>query len=260
MNRLLVGFGLGTVVFSSGVILRPILFEKGGVSTVHAAPPFIATHNAPYAHQTPLTVLETQKNRCPRLGGVWPDLSAAYVTKKNGLPQGYVPADLVEVPTEVRSVGLVCVTKPTANALLELFTAARTDGIQLEVFSGYRDPKEQASIYTKRHAIEGSMADRAVAPPHYSEHQTGTAIDFTGKSAQYRKVQNGFEKTSEYMWLSQNAWKYGFNLSYPKTLKSGVSGEYRFEPWHWRYVGIDRAEKLHQLGISYNEPDLFGVQ
>jgi LAS superfamily LD-carboxypeptidase LdcB len=69
----------------------------------------------------------------------------------------------------------------------------------------------------------------------------------------YAKARNGFENSPEYHWLADNAWKFGFNMSYPRTLKNGERGEYRFEPWHWRYVGVETAALLHERSISYNE-------
>src|SRR5690606_18737682 len=84
----------------------------------------------------------------------------------------------------------------------------------------------------------GSGANAFSADQGFSEHQLGTTVDFTttglGGGLQ------GFGNTPAYQWLVQNAYKYGFVLSYPED-----NAYYVFEPWHWRYVGEDLAEDLH---------------
>jgi zinc D-Ala-D-Ala carboxypeptidase len=190
--------------------------------------------------------------RCPQ-SHEGPNLSFLHLTKTQGLPPEYVPMNLVDIEDGVPTEGVVCLTAETARALVRLIMAAEDDTIHLRIFSGYRTPEDQSAIARKWRAIEGSMVERAVAPPRFSEHQTGTAIDLTAWSVKYAKAQNGFEKSQEFQWLADHAWKFGFNLSYPRTLKNGERGEYRFEPWHWRYVGVETAAVLYGRGLSYNE-------
>ncbi len=78
----------------------------------------------------------------------------------------------------------------------------------------------------------------------YSEHQLGTTVDFT--TSDIGTSFSGFEQTQAYQWLLDNAYKYGFTLSYPQG-----NTYYQFEPWHWRFVGKDLAERLHEEGISF---------
>ena len=196
---------------------------------------------------------------CPKPNFIEPDLTLAHITNSQGLPNGYVPESLVGISPYIRTQGWVCVTQETALALARMFSDADKANIHLEVFSGYRGADLQAAILARRRAIDAN-ADFAVAMPYFSEHQTGTVVDITGASVAYQGAQNGFERTPEYAWLAQHAWEYGFNLSYPLTLKYGAAREFRYEPWHWRYLGIPIATELHDLGISYNElPELSGT-
>ena len=78
----------------------------------------------------------------------------------------------------------------------------------------------------------------------YSEHQLGTTVDFTTKSLSGKL--GGFDKTAEYKWLTENAHKFGFTLSYPPN-----NSYYTFEPWHWRFVGGDLARYLYNRNLHF---------
>ena len=90
----------------------------------------------------------------------------------------------------------------------------------------------------------GSGANKFSADQGYSEHQLGTTVDFTTPDigAGFSK----FETTAAYTWLTDNAYKYGFALSYPKN-----NAYYQFEPWHWRFVGVELATKLHNDNMYF---------
>ena len=94
----------------------------------------------------------------------------------------------------------------------------------------------------------GSGANSFSADQGYSEHQLGTTIDFT--TEEIGASSSVFGKTTAYQWLLENAYKYGFILSYPEANKY-----YQFEPWHWRFVGRGLAEKLHQEGKNFYDLD-----
>lgn len=241
VQGIIAGFIAGVIVLAHNTV-SPVRAEAA--LPLYDTPPQLETRPAP---------VSLARGRCPQGSEEESDLSLLHITQTHGLPEGYMPIGLVEVPPPVRMFEVVCLTPEAALALHELYVAARSRGIRLEAYSGYRSSSEQAGIRSRRYAADGPLALRAVAPPNYSEHQTGTAIDLTGRSVGYEKAKNGFEDTPEYAWLSDNAWRYGLTLSYPKTLKNGDPGPYRFEPWHWRYVGVAIAERLQQLDISYNE-------
>ena len=128
------------------------------------------------------------------------------------------------------------------------------DGITLWISSGYRSPTLQAQLYqqeidnnlakgmTENEAVEA--ADRAVQKPGYSEHNTGLAMDFN-------TVNDSFKNTNTYAWLMEHAEDYGFVLRYPED-KEDITG-IMYEPWHFRYVGVEHAKKMNELHMCLEE-------
>lgn len=123
--------------------------------------------------------------------------------------------------------------------LRELLEDAEEEGLELRVISGYRSYDQQASLKAAYRVTYGTGANTFSADQGYSEHQLGTAVDFT--TPRIGSTFTGFDTTEEYTWLTQNAHKYGFVLSYPKG-----NAYYQYEPWHWRFVGTDLADTLHE--------------
>jgi zinc D-Ala-D-Ala carboxypeptidase len=133
--------------------------------------------------------------------------------------------------------------------LEDLMNDAIEDKINLRVVSAYRSFGTQAALKSSYKITYGAGSANAFsADQGYSEHQLGTTIDFTTKELAANF--NAFASTEAYSWLQENAYKYGFILSYPKT-----NAYYQFEPWHWRYVGIDLAEKLHDDNVNFYDTD-----
>lgn len=132
--------------------------------------------------------------------------------------------------------------------LQDLLTAAQNDGIDLKIDSAYRSFYTQESISARYKVVYGSGANQFSADQGYSEHQLGTTVDFS--TTALCGILSGFDKTSAYSWLLDNAYKYGFILSYPKN-----NQYYIFEPWHWRFVSRALAEKLHQDGKNFYDLD-----
>ena len=123
---------------------------------------------------------------------------------------------------------------------------ALRDDVNLWVISAFRSFDEQAALKGGYTVTYGSGANTFSADQGYSEHQLGTTIDFTtrGISGGF----TGFEDTEAYEWLTDNAHRYGFVLSYPEG-----NAFYVFEPWHWRFIGTGLARKLYRDGqIFYN--------
>ena len=122
--------------------------------------------------------------------------------------------------------------------LVSLLDTANATNTPILVVSAYRSFTEQSAIKTSYKITYGSGANSFSADQGYSEHQLGTTLDFTTPNlgSSFAK----FETTNQYKWLTENAWKYGFVLSYPKG-----NTYYQYEPWHWRFVGLELAEKLH---------------
>lgn len=126
--------------------------------------------------------------------------------------------------------------KAAAQQFLAMQQAARSAGVNLTVISAFRSVKEQEQLFFAVGAQRNQTpAQRAAlsAPPNYSEHHTGYAIDIGDGNVPATNLSANFEKTKAYEWLSQNAAKFRFELSFPKDNIQGVS----YEPWHWRFVG-----------------------
>ena len=130
-----------------------------------------------------------------------------------------------------------------AKALLDMVAAARADGVWLVPASGFRTFAQQRTLFNAQVAKKGSpeAAAKISAPPGYSEHHTGYAIDLTdGNFPQNQDISPAFAATPTYQWLLKNAARYGFELSFPENNSQGIS----FEPWHWRYVGSPQARAI----------------
>ncbi len=135
----------------------------------------------------------------------------------------------------------------SANAGIRLRTAAATqyeamaqaaasDGVRLVPLSGFRSQAEQEQIFFNLKAERGQDAQTRAevsAPPGYSEHHTGYAIDLGDRTQAGTHLNNGFADTAAYRWMETNAVRYGYELSFPPDNFQGVA----FEPWHWRFVG-----------------------
>ena len=133
--------------------------------------------------------------------------------------------------------------------LENLLKAAASDSVSLLVLSAYRSFCTQAALKTGYKVVYGTTAaNKFSADQGYSEHQLGSTVDFTTQTG--GETLSGFDKTKSYEWLNQNAYKYGFILSYPKGNKF-----YQFEPWHWRFVGVELATKIHSENKNFYDMD-----
>lgn len=159
-------------------------------------------------------------------------LSSDYIPELVSLDKAYGSGKLE--PKAYEAFKLMC-----DNALLE--------DIKLKSVSAYRSYSNQNSLYKSYVKKDGTKtADTYSARPGHSEHQTGLAIDINTSSSKAK-----FETKKEYEWLVNNAYKYGFILRYPNN-KTHITG-YKYEPWHWRYVGIDVATKIYEEDITFEE-------
>lgn len=131
----------------------------------------------------------------------------------------------------------------------KMVKAAKRDGIDLWVVSAYRSFDTQAQLKGTYTISYGSGANAFSADQGYSEHQLGTTVDFTTKNMN-GGLTEAFEKTEAYKWLTDNAHKYGFTLSYPRG-----NAYYVFEPWHWRFVGTDLATDLKRNDAHFYDWD-----
>ena len=133
----------------------------------------------------------------------------------------------------------------------KLFEAAAASGHSLLIGSAYRSAALQKHYFDHYAQVAGeAAANRYSAHPGESEHQTGLSIDITSTSL-VCYLDECFADTPDGKWLADNAYKYGFILRYPKD-KETITG-YQFEPWHYRYVGIDLATALHESNLTLDE-------
>lgn len=177
------------------------------------------------------------------------------VNRQYGLSREFEPPDLVllsdYLPIEVTKGYQTEIREVIINQLVLIVEAMIKDGLQPTIISGYRDYSAQAIAWTKWLEEEPDRVGIISAPPGHSEHQLGTTIDFGSPELAFIVGQEGIEfhtyfyKTSEGQWLADNAHSYGFSLSYPLEAFE-VTGFY-YEPWHYRYIGVELATRLkHQ--------------
>ena len=169
------------------------------------------------------------------------------VNKYHYLPEDYNPNDIVDVKNWY-CYGENKIKEEVYQKFIEMFNAAKEQDKKLIISSGYRtyeDQKETYDNYVDRYGVK--KADGLAARPGYSEHETGLTLDITTGKA----TKDTFESTEEFTWLKENSYKYGFILRYPKG-KEDITG-YDYEPWHYRYVGVEVATKIHDLDITFDE-------
>lgn len=188
---------------------------------------------------------------CPEQTVIYPEFLLRRVDRQSPMPKDYAPPSLEDISDKIKTIGTACVRKDMVPHLTKMFRDAQNDGIYLAVSSGYRKPEIQKFLYDFWLRIQGISALDEVAEPGFSEHQLGTTVDLTDASIGYALVDNSFAKSEGGKWLIQNAYKYGFTMSYPSN-KERITG-YKFEPWHWRYVGIDTATLLYNQQLTFSE-------
>ncbi len=178
------------------------------------------------------------------------DINVGYlmlVNKFYKLSSDYVP-DLVQMDDQYNhNKGYKMMNRTAYEHFKEMAAAAREDGITLFNVSAYRSYATQEILYNNYASRDGKeAADTYSARAGYSEHQTGLASDINTSSSSAH-----FENTKEYAWLQKNAYKYGFILRFPKD-KEKITG-YKYEPWHYRYVGVEAATYIYEHDITLEE-------
>lgn len=175
------------------------------------------------------------------------DWKLILVNSENPLPDDF--------SVELSKYGDKYVDSRILDAVTQLMKAAKQDGMTLWIASGYRSVTTQENVLSKaitnRMNNYGMSYDEAeanalltIAQPGCSEHHTGLAIDFN-------YVTQSFKDTKEYVWLHENAEDYGFILRYPAD-KTDITN-INYEPWHYRYVGVEAAKEINALGMCLEE-------
>ncbi len=197
------------------------------------------------------------------------------VNKSNALGAEYVPEELVALDTSYTNRGKsIQLNAAVADAVKGMIDAMKKDGItNVSVTSGYRTYSDQKVLFDKyckdERAAHPDWSEEQIkaqvltysAAPGTSEHQTGLCVDlFTtemeglwnyGSETPDNPWDKGFAETDAFEWLKQHAHEYGFILRFPES-KTDITG-YSYESWHYRYVGVDHAKRIHEQGLTLEE-------
>lgn len=175
-----------------------------------------------------------------------PESIAVMLNRNNSLPLGYEPGDMVNIG------GGHLMREEAAEHFLVMREELTSLGLRLHIVITYRSYQQQARRFNDAQARSGTVsAERQFARPGHSDHQTGLAADLLNRSWSDHMSYARFEETKEYAWLCDNAYRYGFILRYPRNY--GDIHGFIYEPWHWRYVGVDIATAMYEGGIDVFE-------
>ena len=178
---------------------------------------------------------------------VYPTNYDFIVNKNNKLSENYIPSDLEQIDLEY-SCDNKYLRKIAKESFEQMATDAKKNGFNIVAVSTYRSYEYQEKLYNKYIKDKGYYyADMCSARAGHSEHQTGLAVDIADLSLDY----DNFEYTKEFNWIKKNAHKYGFIMRYPKA-KFHITG-FKYEPWHYRYVGIDVATYIYENNLTLEE-------
>lgn len=176
-----------------------------------------------------------------------PDQFDTLVNKNHRLSPTYIPKDLEELSTKV-AYDQKFLRHDAKEAFEKLSVDALALGYHIVCVSAYRSYDYQKDLYQHYVDTKGlEYADQCSARPGHSEHQTGLSLDVMGSNMDY----NLFLHSVEYDWMHKNAHKYGFILRYPKG-KEHITG-FKFEPWHYRYVGTKLSTYLYENQLTLEE-------
>ena len=206
--------------------------------------------------ETPKVTVQT-KTPISSISNWWEYPEEIYPTKRNGndllvlinkqykLPSTYAPSDLVKASNSgIRKGESYYLRNVLIPDLTRMIADSKVDGIDLSIVSGYRSYQSQVNTYNywlSQNNNNVDLVDTFSARPGHSQHQLGTVIDFSTNEIGDR-LGDEFANTKASNWLVNNAYKYGFVLSYPKGYES-ITG-YKFESWHYRYIGIQYAQEV----------------
>ena len=166
------------------------------------------------------------------------------------LPEGYAPPDLVSVGQAGFGEANLTVRRIVVDDLADLREAAEDANQPIDIIAAYRSFAQQRRLFEARVDQFGlAKAYAHVAAAGHSEHQLGTTIDFSPPDAD--DVDESFGQTATGRWLAENAYRFGFVQSYPKGGSNLTC--YGYEPWHFRYVGPQHAERVHASGLTLRQ-------
>jgi D-alanyl-D-alanine carboxypeptidase len=234
---------------------RPTVSESPTFTLSPTASPTPAPTLFPLPTIAPQATLTPCDRRRPAADDLFSEVSDNY-----GLEPNYVPADLVTLgnylPGRV-TLPDMRLRQPAAQALGKMVKAMLANGLAPTVLSAYRSYFDQAVAHNRWVVQDPANANDVSALPGHSEHQLGTTVDFgspempalTGSTTDLFSTL--FDRTSEGKWLAQHAYEYGFSMSSPPGAQALTGLAY--EPWHYRYVGVEMATYLQASGYYLDE-------
>lgn len=194
-----------------------------------------------------VTYKNTEENKLSNIPVISSDFSIL-VNKQNSLDKDYKPKT---VTPNVSSNNSVPVRYDIVESVEKLFSDSKKAGLSLILVSGYRSYETQSSIYNNNVKNKGeTWTSQFSAKPGQSEHQTGLALDISSTS-QGGGLYQSFGETEEGQWLKENCAKYGFILRFLEG-KEDITG-YTYEPWHFRYVGVEVAKYIMENNLTFEE-------
>lgn len=222
--------GLAVVAFCTALAINyqfGILSPKAYIPLIETTPEAKSSVTSSPSPSPSTSVSATPTAPSPSASPTLPDNLLGH------LPYEEAPAAELESITPDGSHRL---RKAAAQAYQEMEQAALASGVSLVPISTFRSVKEQETVFFEIKAQRGQVATKRAevsAPPGYSEHHTGYAMDIGDGNMPSTNLSVSFEQTQAFQWLKDNAAFYSFELSFPKNNPQGVS----YEPWHWRFVG-----------------------
>jgi D-alanyl-D-alanine carboxypeptidase len=246
--------GIYVFIINQQIIQTKKQTESARVSTAKAIAAAIAKKEAKKKEPVYITLPGAKTIRAivddySMTSSIW-----AIVSKTHPISTDYVPSGLKipDVATRTdKSDEERSIRSDIETPMKNMFDTAAVDGYQLMIGSGYRSAALQAVYFNSLASSVGeAAANQSIAYPGQSEHQTGLAADISTISRDCY-ISDCFAETDEGQWLVKNSYKYGFILRYPED-KVAITG-YQYEPWHFRYVGIDLATALHDSGLTLDE-------
>jgi zinc D-Ala-D-Ala carboxypeptidase len=237
--------GLPLPLLACGVVLLGIIGLISVRLLLPPAKPTPTTVNPPTAEPTPQIKPSAAP---PQPSSAQAKTKPAPAKTQNNL-LGHLPYNVAAESelTPVTADGSLKMRSAAASKFQQMQAAARADGVTLTLLSAFRDVKTQEQLFfgVKEQRVQNATKRAEVsAPPGYSEHHTGYAVDLGDAQAPAINLELDFAQTAAFRWLKQNALKYSFEMSFPPDNIQGVS----YEPWHWRFVGdSDSLETFYKV-------------
>ncbi len=253
---------LGIVLIVLAVMLVMVLSsedKKGGTSSEGSSSVYSSSSLSPSSSEESSSKEPSSSSAPANVGYSYPEPEDEdenwYLTLANNdnpLPSNFT-VETSKIKAEFNPYSLTYDARAVDN-LNNMLVAAKSDGVTIQVISAYRSISRQTTLYNNKvqyyldkgyaGADAKTAAAKVVAVPGTSEHNLGLAVDLDS-------VEQSYENSKQFKWLSKNAEKFGFVLRYPKD-KQDIT-QIIYEPWHYRYVGVKAAKEMNDLGMCLEE-------